>query len=319
MKRTSISSIAIARGIDALSLGFVALLCMLAIVFHARIDHASATLVELMKAGVLYAFAVFLADKVPLRFGFAIRIAASLALLSFLFQAVEPMQHLLVEGWLDEPMIAFERSLLGFETSTAMQRFVHPVLTEWVMFSYVAYVPLLAIVALVCYRSKGREGLNDYLFHLTAVNILCGIGFILFPIASPMFHFPQEFTVPLHGWFFTACGEWMRANLHYPGGSLPSPHCAAGTIMMVMLYRYNKRWFIATAPIFGTIYVAIVYGRYHYIEDGIAGIIVALLVVRYSHRVIPFFEQAYNAVTQPLRGIVYSFINLSHSIRRVSS
>ena len=119
----------------------------------------------------------------------------------------------------------------------------------------------------------------DYLLHLALVNIVCYLGFIVFPVAGPLVFYPEKFTVPLHGGFFAWCGEWIRSNMHYPGGSLPSPHCAAWTTMLLMLYRHNRKVFYLTLPLLVTIYPATVYGRYHYLWDSLAGILVAFLVV----------------------------------------
>jgi hypothetical protein len=124
------------------------------------------------------------------------------------------------------------------------------------------------------------DGALDYLLHLTMVNIACFTGFLLFPVAGPLFFCPEKYVVPLHGGVFAWCGQWMHNNVHYPGGSLPSPHCAATTIMIVMLYRHNRRMFVALLPILITIYAATVYGRFHYVWDGLAAICAAALIIR---------------------------------------
>ena len=85
--------------------------------------------------------------------------------------------------------------------------------------------------------------------------------------------------MPLRGGPFTALAEFMRSNLHFAGGSLPSPHCAAGTVMLVTLFRSHRGWAWATAPLLVCILPATVYGRFHYLSDGLAGIAVAVLVL----------------------------------------
>jgi membrane-associated phospholipid phosphatase len=99
-----------------------------------------------------------------------------------------------------------------------------------------------------------------------------------------MFFIPEAFMEPLEGEIFTFIGEWMRTNLHYPGGCLPSPHCASATVMIVMMYRYNRVLFWSLLPIVLTLYVSTVYGRYHYSWDGVAGILLSLLVLKSRNR-----------------------------------
>jgi len=206
--------------------------------------------------------------------------------LSFLFGAVAPFQHVLFDGWMDAILISWDKALTGVEASSFLQHFANPALTEWMMFAYVIYVPLLPLVSIICYRSAGAKAANEYLVTLSLVDIACFAGFIFFPVAGPMFFIPEAFIKPLEGGIFTFMGEWMRTNLHYPGGCLPSPHCASATVMIVMMYRHNRVLFWSLLPIVLTLYVSTVYGRYHYSWDGIAGILLSLLVLKYSNRVV---------------------------------
>ncbi len=206
--------------------------------------------------------------------------------LSFLFGAVAPFQHVLFDWWMDANLISWDKALSGVEASSFLQHFANPALTEWMMFAYVIYVPLLPLVSIICYRSAGAKAANEYLVTLSLVDIACFAGFIFFPVAGPMFFIPEAFIKPLEGGIFTFMGEWMRTNLHYPGGCLPSPHCASATVMIVMMYRYNRVLFWSLLPIVLTLYVSTVYGRYHYSWDGIAGILLSLLVLKYSNRVV---------------------------------
>jgi membrane-associated phospholipid phosphatase len=283
MPRENVSLHELRSALDGASLFFVALLILLAWLFPQRIDRPEETASELLVAGVAYLCAMGISRRITSSIAAtAVQISAVLLLYSFLFQAVAAYQHVIFNGWMDELLISWEESLTGTELSVLMQQFVNPPLTEWMMFSYMVYVPLLPLVAIICYRSAGPRGTCDYLLALALGYIICYLGFILFPVASPLYHYPELYTVPLEGGLFTWCGEWLRQNGHYPGGSLPSPHCAAATVMMLMLSRYNRKAFAMTLPVVVSIYVAIVYARYHYATDGIAGILVGILAVRLS-------------------------------------
>jgi len=118
-----------------------------------------------------------------------------------------------------------------------------------------------------------------YLFSLLAVNLLCDLGFVLYPVASQMFIDPEQYTMPLTGGVFTDAANWIRANEHYPGGSFPSPHNAAGTVMFMFLWHTHRRWTAVMAPLLLSIPLATVYGRFHYMSDALVGITMALIVV----------------------------------------
>ena len=280
MQQRRVTADTLSRAILILGLCAVALFLLLSLIFMNKIESAPVFALKFIAAGIVYSAATVFARRLPLKYSIFLRTLTVILFISFLFGAMAPLQHIVVPGWMDGRLISMERSLTGTETTIALQRIVSSVLTEWSMFCYVIYVPFLFITAAVAYRFKGADGLYEYLFKLLCVNIICDIGFILFPVAGPLFHMPEQFTVPLKGGLFTWCGEWMRANVHYPGGNFPSPHCAAGTTMMIAMYRSDRRWFLCTAPIFITIYFSIAYGRYHYISDGIAGGVVALLITQ---------------------------------------
>ena len=288
--------------LDVVCSGFVRLLLVLTIIFAHRIPEWQTLALQFSAASVLYLIAAWIVNRMSEGFSaMAVRTAIVLGLFGFLFGAVAGLQHILVAGWRDDVLLSLEHTLTGTESTLLLQKFIHPFLTEGMMFAYVIYVAMLPLVAYICFWAGGQRATNDYLLNLSLANIGCYLGFILFPVASPMYYQPELYTVPLQGGFFTWCGEWMRHNVHYAGGSLPSPHCAAATVMLMMLYRYNRKIFFVALPTIITLYVSTVYGRYHYALDGIAGIITAVVVVKFSPMLVTLAESARIRLTQLLK------------------
>jgi len=298
MNKVQNSSDALSTTIHLVCLSFIAVLFALTIIFAHKVPDWQELSIQFLRAGVVYVAVVWLARR--LSKGWLLMVvytAAVLGLFAFLFKAVAGLQHIVVDGWMDDVLISMDYSLIGKESSVALQRVV--LLTEWMMFAYVIYFPLWPFIALICYWSGGTCAANDYLLNVSLANVVCFLGFIIFPVASPLYHAPHLYTVPLEGGFFTWCGEWIRHNQHYAGGSLPSPHCADGSIMLAMLYRYNRNLFYLSLPVFLTLYVSTVYGRYHYAWDGIAGIISAIVVLKLSSQLV----SAMDAVRTRLRSL----------------
>jgi membrane-associated phospholipid phosphatase len=294
MRKERLSLARSRRALDTAALGYVGLLLLLTLTMSFRLHEWQWLTSRLLVAGTLYAVAVVslrrLASSIAAA---ALHTGAVMILFSFLFNITGEFQQVFYNGWMDSTLIAWEKALLGVEASVFLQRVTHPVLTEWMMFSYVIYIPMLPLVALACYRSAGLRAMTDYLLNLSLAYIVCYLGFIVYPVAGPLCYYPDQFTIPLDGGFFTWCGEWVRSNVHYPGGCLPSPHCAAGTVMILMLFWYHRRLFIRTLPVLLTIDVATVYGRYHYLSDSVSGVVVAVLVVALS----PAFARGLDRVT----------------------
>ena len=279
--------------VDLSSELFVVVLLVLTVLFRQEIPNWTDLALQLTVAGALYFSVVYIIRILPRgSLATAVHIGSVMALFSFLFGAVSNLQHVFIAGWMDQSLVGWETALFGGELSVHLQAFASPVLTEWMMFAYVIYIPLLPLIGFLCWCTAGSRGAVDYLMNLSLANILCYAGFIVFPIAGPLSHYPDVYSVPLDGGLFTWCGEWVRSNLHYPGGSLPSPHCAAATVMLAMLFRYNHRLAWPALPVILTLYIATVYGRYHYTSDMIAGILTGLGVLRISPRIAKLMDRA---------------------------
>ena len=225
---------------------------------------------------------------------FLLRTATITLSYAYLFGAVANLQLIIHDGWLDDMVLDFEQYIFGVQPTLWIEKYTTPWLTEWMMFSYVIYVPLYPILCWIIYYKHGEAPMEEYFFTLGFTNILCDVGFILFPVASPMYWIRDLYTVPLDGYVWASLGEFMRSNLHYAGGSIPSPHAAAATIMWVMAYRYHRPTFWVITPIILSLYVSTFYGRYHYLTDAVVGVAVAGLALL----LVPFLVRAWNTVVQ---------------------
>ncbi|HCY76715.1 MAG TPA: hypothetical protein DHV28_12415 [Ignavibacteriales bacterium] len=198
---------------------------------------------------------------------------------AYFFGLTSKFQLLLHNEWMDKNLIDVDQSIFGSELSLLLQNYITPYLTEAMMFAYVLYLPLLIFTAVIVYKSAGQKGLTEYLFVLSLTYIFCYIGFILFPVASQMYFMPDKYSVSLKGGLFTYFAEYIRHNLHFRGGSLPSPHCAAATVILWACYKYNRTIFFVILPSVILLYISTVYGRFHYLLDSITGIITGFLAV----------------------------------------
>jgi hypothetical protein len=266
------------QAVDALILATFLFFNLLAILFNSRV-HAWLSYIITNFAFVLLFLLILYLQRITRHrlLRFLLRTASVQLLFAKLFDVVHALQHILHPGWNDSLVINLEQKLFGIQPTVWLQRFISPGLTEWMMFAYVIYIPIYPILCAIIYFKHGEGQMEDYLFTLGVTNVLCDIGFILFPVAGPMHTIASQYTVPLRGYFFTACGEYIRHNLHQIGGTIPSPHCAVATIMWIMAYRYSRPFFYALSPIIISLYVSTFYGRFHYISDSVVGILTAVL------------------------------------------
>jgi membrane-associated phospholipid phosphatase len=289
MDKTADSDLIVSRTFFGLSIKATDFFIILALVFYSLLSALFPSRVKGGWMGIILtnaaALAVFLAanlfaQKTASRhLRFLLRTFSVQLILLYVYSMSLRHQLIFFPHWHDQMVIDLEARILGVAPTVWLQRFVTPWLTEWMMFCYVFYVPVYPLLSLLIYKRHGEDQNEDYLFHIAFVIILCTLGFMIFPVAGPMRHIGNLHTVPLRGHFFTAVSEIIRNRVHSPGGTIPSIHCAAATIMWWMAYRYARPAFYVLAPIILTLYVSTVYGRFHYLFDVFVGIAAALLVM----------------------------------------
>jgi membrane-associated phospholipid phosphatase len=268
------------RATDGLILSTLTFFSLLAIVFCNRVDGWWVLVLKnIAVAGVYLAFNLFSENAAKKFWKFFLRVAAVTLTYAYLFGAVDKLQLLIHGEWMDYHVLDFEQWVFNLQPTLWLEDYISKPLTEWMMFSYVIYVPMYPVLCGIIYYLRGELAMEDYFFTLGFTNILCDIGFILFPVASPMYYIKQLYSVPLEGWVWTYLGELMRKYLHFAGGSIPSPHTAAATIMWVMAYRYHRPSFWVLSPIVISLYISTFYCRYHYVTDAVVGILVAFLAL----------------------------------------
>jgi membrane-associated phospholipid phosphatase len=278
-KRLTIGKLQL-RATDGLILATLAFFSLLAIIFFNRIEGWWMLVLKNIGVAVAYVFFNQLSEKTTKKFWrFFIRVAAVTLTYAYLFGAIDKFQLLIHGRWMDDYVLDFEQWVFSVQPTLWIEDFISKPLTEWMMFSYVIYVPMYPVLCGIIYYLRGELAMEDYFFTLGFTNILCDIGFILFPVASPMYYIKQLYTVPLDGWVWTFLGECMRKYLHFAGGSIPSPHTAAATIMWVMAYRYHRPSFWVLTPIILSLYISTFYCRFHYVTDAVVGVLVAFLAL----------------------------------------
>lgn len=281
------------RATDGLILFTLAFFSLLALLFSSRVDGWALLILKNIGTAIGYLLVVYLSQRANTKFlRFLLRVAAVTLAYAYLFGAVDKLQLILHGRWLDEYVLDGEQYIFSVQPTLWLQHFTTPALTEWMMFAYVIYLPMYPVLCGIIYYLRGDVAMEDYFFTLGFTNVLCDIGFILFPVAGPMATIGNLYTVPLNGYVFTFLGELMRSNVHYVGGTIPSPHCAAATIMWIMAYRYHRPSFYILTPIVLSLYVSTFYARYHYVTDAVVGVAVAFLALA----LVPLLIKSWDAI-----------------------
>jgi membrane-associated phospholipid phosphatase len=280
---------------DAVVLGSLVLFAILIAVFHNRITNPRVLLARIGLWTAVYIVSIYLLPVLKNRIlYFLVRAGAVQVAFYELFLICQRLQLIWVHHWQDGALLSWEKTVFGVQPTIWLQRFISPPLTEWLMFTYVLYTFIYPVLGALIYLTQGERALEDYWLTLALVNLACFIGFMIFPIAGPMSHIADAYSVPLKGGFFTAWGEHIRTHIHEIGSNFPSPHSAVATVMWLMSYRYVRTAFYVLAPVVVSIYVSTFFLRFHYLSDTVSGILTALLIIV----VAPAFPRAWNAAAR---------------------
>ena len=252
---------------------------LLASVFNSRVKSWIFFILANLGSIVIFLALIRLHQIISSRRGkFFLRISSVSLILIYIYEASIRLSFIFYRTWQDQSIINLEQKIFGVQPTLWLQRFMSPGLTEWMMISYFLYFPLYPIFGAVLYFKRGENQMEDFLFTISVNNILCNIGYFLYPVANPISHIGHLYSIPLNGYLFTSIGEFIRENLISTGGAMPSGHVAAATIIWLMAYRYHRLSFYILAPFVILIYISSVYCRFHYVSDIVAGILVSLFI-----------------------------------------
>ena len=125
---------------------------------------------------------------------------------------------------------------------------------------------------------SGEAAFGELLLLLSTVLLGSYLFFILLPVDSP-YYLSQRLGPPLSGHFFFDLVHQMSALGGARGGAFPSAHVSGAVVVSLVAWRHQRRLAYLLVPITGSVMLATVYGRFHYVLDTLAGAVLAFAVV----------------------------------------
>lgn len=200
-------------------------------------------------------------------------------LFTFIYEEAGGLIHLLFPGWFDSWINALELRMLGIYPTVWLERFLCPALNEFMMFCYFSYYFLLPALGFGLYLNRKIEQFDRMAFTVAVTFYVSYLGFIFFPVEGPRFNIPQFHTLKLEGPFFTKITQTIINTAGMHGGCMPSSHVAVALVVLVFSFRYHRTLFFILCPIILTLFVATVYGRFHYATDVVAGLLTGAICI----------------------------------------
>jgi membrane-associated phospholipid phosphatase len=258
-----------------LTLGYLTLLNLLLVLFHHNLSRPFLFITVHSALAIAIVALAWLASRTSNRLFLFMRHWYPLALFLFFFEELHYLVRLIFPGWFDHWLIQFDYALLGAHPTVWMQQFGTPALTDFLQFAYMTYYLYTVVLGGLLYR---RGELRAFWVLMTSTAAAYYAGYlisILFPIEGPYHTLAALHRVELTGGVFTSAINWIESWGRVHGGAFPSAHVSGSFVVILAAWRYRRRLFWVFLPFFAAMLVATVYGRYHYVADVLAGILVA--------------------------------------------
>ena len=191
----------------------------------------------------------------------------------FIFEEVARLNFLLVDGWRDRCILAFEGWLFAEPPTVWLGRFASPVVTEILAVGDSSYYLILAIVGGVLYRRPDQAPFFGVMAASVLSYMLSYAAFIVFPTEGPAHTLRHLHTESFTGgpFYWTVIAIQSNAGVH--GNAFPSAHAAGAVAALIFAWRYVPKLAVWLTPLVALLCIGGVYLRYHYAADMLAGIL----------------------------------------------
>jgi len=200
-----------------------------------------------------------------------------LAIYIFFFEELQGLVHAIFPGWFDGWLIAFDYNFAGVHPVAWLARLATPALNDFMQFSYMTYFLFLVILPAILYAQGKRVEFWTVMVSTAIAHDSVYVIAVLLPVESPYFALASLNLPPLAGGPFTTLIAFIEGFGRVHGAAFPSAHVAGSMVASLAARRYKPWLFWISLPFFLSMCVATVYGRYHYIADVLAGIVVGAI------------------------------------------
>ncbi len=193
----------------------------------------------------------------------------------------------------DKELYEIDRWLLGVNPTVWIEQFINPYVTELMYILYFFYFPMPLIILSYLYKQNKFKELDKALVFMLITYYGAYLLYFLVPALGPRY-FPElvaQQKVPLNGlWLTDVIRDTISALEHNKFDAFPSLHTAISLATIMIIVQYRKKWLWIFIPIFIGILISLIYCRYHYFIDIIAGVVWTLIAFAITEK---FYDKLY--------------------------
>ncbi len=186
----------------------------------------------------------------------------------------------------DSQIVALEKMIFGVDPAFALQPYMEVWLNELMSFGYISFFVIFPITVVILIVKRKWASLEILTLASSLAFYVSCLLFICYPIVGPSYYLSDYYYLPLIGPIFTPLVPELISFIRVfrigiiIGGAMPSLFCAIFLVAVIILSSDAKKLRFIVIPLFILFCVASVYGRYHYISDVIAGLVLGWLAVK---------------------------------------
>lgn len=223
------------------------------------------------------------------------------AFIPFVFSSLGPLIPAARGPARDDLLIAADRALFGVDVTVWLERFVHPLATDFFFAAYATYYFLPLVLGGLLWGRDPAEG-RRYIFTLTFCFYVSYAGYFTIPALGPRFALATEQSVSLETTPVSASiARSINELEHTKLDVFPSGHTMIAAAVLIVAFRRMRRVFWVFLPITVSLMIATVYCRYHYVVDVLAGLLLAFLTVPLGDRLYSWLTRKVDPNLGPLQ------------------
>jgi membrane-associated phospholipid phosphatase len=272
--------------VDKATLIYMASLSLLILIFHANLDNWFLYLGLNLGICFLVVLIVHALNNRTAGWTFFLRHWYPLVFFILLYEETRYLIHLVFPQSFDPLINQLELAVFGIYPTVWMQKFIFFGLNEYLMFSYCFYYFLLAVLGLGLYLGGKIREFDDLLFTSAVAYYISYLGFVLFPVEGPRFALTLHYQLALNGGFFASLAHNLIDKAGIQGAAMPSSHVAVALVVLVYARRHHRILYFVLSPLIVSLFVSTVYGRFHYVSDVIAGMLVGMVSILLADQLI---------------------------------
>jgi len=208
-----------------------------------------------------------------------IYLVISIAIFLALYESISGLLPVFTGGhtydaWIDN----LDKSILGISPTVWLQKITFPWLTEILYLFYFIYFLMPVVLVAILFRNKKYYETEVSMFILFINYYGAYIMYFFVPVQGPRIYLAQDHTVPLDGYIFA---QPIRDIINFFEPStldcFPSLHTSIVIVVTLLAGRFYRRFYKLYIFLSVVIIFSLIYLRYHYILDVVAGALWAVV------------------------------------------